>query len=40
VLDAQGDVISSSASFAQLQLTPQTARMLVTLASNDRDRLI
>ncbi|MCY1664650.1 PAS domain-containing sensor histidine kinase [Rhizobium sp. SL86] len=40
VLNADGEIISASPSFAALQLTPQTARMLVTLAGHDRERLV
>ena len=40
VLDGDGTLISISARFSSLKLTPQTARMLVTLAENDRDRLV
>ncbi|TRL36754.1 ATP-binding protein [Rhizobium straminoryzae] len=40
VLDGEGQVMSSSADFSRLNLTPHTARMLVTLAANDRDRLV
>lgn len=40
VLDGDGHVISSSADFGSINLTPHTARMLVTLAANDGDRLV
>ncbi|WP_137132475.1 ATP-binding protein [Rhizobium sp. FY34] len=40
VLDSKGALIATSPDFATLNLTPQTARMLVTLAENDRDRLV
>jgi PAS domain S-box-containing protein len=40
VLDGDGALISTSTDFDRLKLTPQTARMLVTLAENDRDRLV
>ncbi len=40
VLDADAQVISASSGFAALELSPQTARMLVNLAANDRDRLV
>ncbi|MBT9371880.1 ATP-binding protein [Rhizobium sp. CSW-27] len=40
VLDGEGHVVSSSPEFDRLNLTPHTARMLVTLAANDRDRLV
>lgn len=40
VLDGEGQVISASNSYAALGITPQTARMLVTMAGNDGARLI
>ncbi|WP_377298478.1 ATP-binding protein [Rhizobium sp. SGZ-381] len=40
VLDGDGHVISSSPDFGTVNLTPHTARMLVTLAAHDRDRLV
>lgn len=40
VLDGGSALIATSPDFATLSLTPQTARMLVTLAENDRDRLV
>ncbi|MGE6742066.1 ATP-binding protein [Allorhizobium pseudoryzae] len=40
VLNGDGEIISASPAFAALELTPQTARMLVTLAAHDRERLV
>jgi PAS domain S-box-containing protein len=40
VLDETGGIISASAQFDSLQLTPQTARMLVTLAGGGPERLV
>ncbi|MGF9693327.1 ATP-binding protein [Rhizobium sp. 0TCS1.26] len=40
VLDETGGIISASAQFDSLQLTQQTARMLVTLAGGGRERLV
>jgi PAS domain S-box-containing protein len=40
VLDGDGHVISASADFGSINLTPHTARMLVTLAAHEGDRLV
>jgi PAS domain S-box-containing protein len=40
VLDGQGSLIASSDGFSALGVTPQTARMLVTLVEADADRLV
>lgn len=40
VLNGDGDIISASPAFAALELTPQTARMLVTLVGQGHERLV
>ena len=40
VLDGDGQVMAASPAYAALGITPQTARMLVTMAGNDAARLI
>ena len=40
VLDDNGRVIAASAAFDELALTPQTTRMLVTMAGSDPGRLV
>jgi PAS domain S-box-containing protein len=40
ILDGEGAVIAGSSGFAELGLTQQTARMLVTMASSEANRLV
>jgi PAS domain S-box-containing protein len=40
ILDGDGAVIAGSSGFAELGLTQQTARMLVTMASSEANRLV
>lgn len=40
VLNGDGDIISASPAFAALELTPQMARMLVTLVGQGHERLV
>lgn len=40
VLNGDGEIISASPAFATLELTPQTARMLVTLVGQGHERLV
>tara|TARA_R110002051_G_scaffold3567_1_gene19346 strand:- start:12704 stop:16354 length:3651 start_codon:yes stop_codon:yes gene_type:complete len=40
ILDGEGAVIAGSSGFAELELTQQTARMLVTMASSEASRLV
>src|SRR3546814_3004789 len=40
VLDGNGSIVAASAAFDELALTPQTTRMLVTMAGSDPGRLV
>ncbi len=40
VIDGEGGVVASSSGFASLALTPQTARMLVTMSGAEASRLV
>ncbi|MFN7026152.1 MAG: PAS domain-containing sensor histidine kinase, partial [Pseudorhizobium sp.] len=40
VVDGEGGVVASSSGFASLALTPQTARMLVTMSASEASRLV